>query len=144
MGQKLFSAAMAAGATLLALALIAAPAQAQRNKHTITTIRVTVTVKNQHGKPLQDALVVLKQLRDHEGRIPHNPFNINIHTNSHGQATVQGFEPGVVLVQVIDTAYQTWGQAFIMKQANESVYVKLKPPQAQISTMGKGKGSGPA
>lgn len=127
---------MAAGA--LALALIAAPAWAQ--KKTVTTIRVTVSVSDAKGKPVQNAGVVLRQLRDEQNRIPHDAFNVEIHTDEHGTATVQGFEPGIVLVQVIDSNYQTWGQAFIMKKANESVYVKLRPPQAQVSTLGKGGG----
>lgn len=118
---------------LLALVLCTLPALAQK-KQAVPTIRVTVTVVDPAGNRIQGALVVLKQLRDHEGRIPHDPFNIDTHTDEHGQVVVQGFEPGVVLVQVIDSSYNTWGQAFIMKNPNESVQVKLKPPQAQVST----------
>ncbi len=118
---------------LLALVLCLLPASAQK-KQAVPTIRVTVTVVDPSGNRIQGALVVLKQMRDHEGRIPHDPFNIDTHTDEHGQVVVQGFEPGVVLVQVIDTSFNTWGQAFILKKPNESVHVKLTPPQAQVST----------
>jgi len=36
-------------------------------------------------------------------------------------------------VQVIAHEYQTYGQAFIMKNADEAVHVKLKPPRAQVT-----------
>ncbi|MGH9413204.1 MAG: hypothetical protein ACRD0Y_05630 [Terriglobales bacterium] len=119
---------------LLTLVVLLTPAFAQSKNKQVPTIRVTVTVVNPAGRRVQGALVVLKQLRDHKGQIPRDPFNIDTHTDEHGTVVVQGFEPGVVLVQVIDTAYNTWGQAFIMKKANESVHVKLTPPQAQVST----------
>ncbi len=124
--------------TLLAVAGMAVSEHAQ-SKKAVTTIRVTVSVTDSQGKPVQNAGVVMRQMRDEHNRIPHDPFHVEIHTDEYGKAAVQGFEPGVVLVQVLATNYQTWGQAFILSKPNESVYIKLKPPQAQVSTFGKGK-----
>ena len=67
------------------------------------------------------------------GRMPKHPFNVELHTDEKGEAVVQGFDTGVVLVQVIAHGYQTYGQEFIMKDANETVHVKLVPPKSQVT-----------
>lgn len=77
--------------------------------------------------------VVLKQDAVDSGRMPKHPFDVELHTDEKGSAQVQGFEPGVVLVQVIAHGFQTYGQAFIMKKADEAVHVKLKPPSSQVT-----------
>ncbi len=120
---------------LLALwvACAAAPAWAQKQKPAVTTVRVRVTVLNPEGKPLRGAGVVLKQETVDAGRIPKHPFDVELHTDSKGKIVVQGFQPGIVLVQVIAHNYQTYGQAFIMKNADEAVHVKLKYPRSQVS-----------
>lgn len=112
----------------------ARPAWAQKKtKPVITTVRVSVTVLDPKGKPLSGAGVVLRQETVDVGRMSKNPFNVEIHTDDKGVAQVQGFEPGIVLVQVIAHGYQTYGQAFVMKDANETVQVKLKPPRSQVT-----------
>ena len=124
---------------LIAVVLwVAAPAslawaQAKKGKPAVTTIRVKVTVLDPEGKPLRGAGVVLKQETVDAGRIPKHAFDVELHTDSKGKVEVQGFEPGIVLVQVIAHEYQTYGQAFIMKNADEAVHVKLKPPRAQVT-----------
>lgn len=90
-------------------------------------------VKDKSGSPVQGAGVVLKQASVDTGRLGKDPFQVELHTDSKGTITVQGFAPGVVLVQVIAQGYQTYGQAFIMEHADETVHVKLDPPQRQIS-----------
>ncbi|HUX68442.1 MAG TPA: hypothetical protein VMV31_13220 [Terriglobales bacterium] len=115
------------------MACAAAPAWAQKQKPAVTTVRVRVTVLNPEGKPLRGAGVVLKQETVDAGRIPKHPFDVELHTDSKGKIVVQGFQPGIVLVQVIAHNYQTYGQAFIMKNADEAVHVKLKYPRSQVS-----------
>lgn len=123
-------------ATLLAGALATpacAPAQKPAAAPAVTTVRVTVSVMDPKGQPVKNAGVVMAQQRVATGRMSKHPFNVEIHTDDQGKATVQGFAPGVVLVQVIAHGYQTYGQAFIMKKADESVHVKLKPPRSQVT-----------
>lgn len=100
----------------------------------VTVIRVTVTVLDPQGNPVQGAGVVLRQDSVDQGRLPRRPFDVEDHTDNHGVVTVQGFQPGVVLVQVIARGFQTYGQAFIMRNANESVHVQLQLPQHQLSS----------
>ncbi|MGH9467027.1 MAG: hypothetical protein ACRD1Y_06700 [Terriglobales bacterium] len=133
MRPRWFPALILFGIVGLVLAAAPATAHAQKKKNTVITVRVTVTVLNPQGHPVQGAGVVLKQLRDANGVVPREPFDVELHTDEKGKVTVQGFSPGVVLVQVIDTVYNTYGQAFIMSKADESVHVHLKPPQAQVS-----------
>lgn len=128
---------------LLALTLVAllglgagprrAAAQATP-KNAVVSIRVTVTVLDSSGAPVRRADVVLRQDTVDQGRLPRHPFDVELHTDRHGQVTVQGFAPGIVLVQVIANGFQTYGQAFIMSKANEYVHVQLQPPQRQVSS----------
>lgn len=129
---------MLAGLALLTLAALAPCGGAAQQKPTPaaaapTTIRVTVTVLDAKGRPVRGAGVVMKQDAVDRGRMPKHPFDVEIHTDDKGAATVQGFEPGIVLVQVIAHGYQTYGQAFIMRDADEAVHVKLQPPRSQIT-----------
>jgi hypothetical protein len=135
---------MAACCAALLLTLAApspAAAQNQSKKNQVSSVRITVTVVDPGGNPVQNAGVVLRQEKV-RNRIPKDPFNVEIHTNEHGQASVSGFEPGIVLVQVIAHGFQTWGQGFIMEHADEAVHVKLDPPQSQVTIYGKKKKGG--
>lgn len=135
---------MAACSAALLLSLAApspAAAQNQSKKNQVSSVRITVTVVDPSGNPVQNAGVVLRQEKV-RNRIPKDPFNVEIHTNEHGQASVSGFEPGIVLVQVIAHGFQTWGQGFIMEHADEAVHVKLDPPQSQVTIYGKKKKGG--
>jgi len=116
---------------LLLLALFVAAGWAQ--KPVVPTIRITVTVTNPKGDPVPGAGVVLKQSSVASGHMPRHPFHVELHTDEKGTATVQGFEPGQVLVQVIAHGYQTYGKLVTMKEADENLEVALKPPHSQIS-----------
>ena len=107
----------------------AAPAPASP---AVTTVRVTVSVTSPRREPVVGAGVVLKQMATESGRMSKHPFQVELHTDNHGEITVQGFEPGIVLVQVIANGYRTYGQAFIMKHADETVHVKLQYPRPQV------------
>src|SRR6185312_17112597 len=123
---------------LLLLALFVAAGWAQ--KPVVPTIRITVTVTNPKGDPVPGAGVVLKQSSVASGRMPRHPFHVELHTDEKGTATVQGFEPGQVLVQVIAKGFQTYGQGFIMEHADENVHVQLRPPRSQVTIYKNGGG----
>lgn len=125
--------ALLAGLAVLPAGAVAQNAAAKPAAAQVTTIRVTVTVLDPKGRPVQGAGVVMKQDAVDRGRLPKHPFDVEIHTDDKGTATVQGFEPGIVLVQVIAHGFQTYGQAFIMKDANEAVHVKLQEPRSQVT-----------
>lgn len=131
------TAAKLAAAVLMLAALVWAQdkkdSQGKKPDAAVASIRVTVHVLDQTDSPVQGAGVVLRQASVETGRLGKDPFQVELHTDSKGTVAVQGFAPGVVLVQVIAHGYQTWGQAFIMKHADETVHVKLDPPQRQIS-----------
>ena len=122
-------------ATLLAALPGGAAAQktAAAKKPGVTDIRVTVTVLDPHGHPVKNAGVVLRQASVDHGKLGKDPFNVELHTGHTGTITVRGFTPGIVVVQVIAKDFNTYGQAFIMRHADETVHVKLQPPQRQVS-----------
>lgn len=97
------------------------------------TIRVTVTVHDPKGVPVNGAGVVVRQDSLTYGRLPKHPFDVELHTDQNGMIQVQGFQPGIVLVQVIAKGYQTYGQAFILSKADENVHIKLKAPRSQVT-----------
>ena len=134
MRQPRFPAALLLLAALFAWAPARAAAQKKKPaKPAVTDVRITVTVLDPHGHPVKDAGVVLRQASVYQGKLGKNPFNVELHTGRQGSITVQGFQPGIVLVQVIAKDFNTYGQAFIMKQANEAVHVKLQPPKRQVT-----------
>lgn len=90
-------------------------------------------VHDPKGKAVNGAGVVMQQDSVEYGRLPKHPFDVELHTDSNGMAQVQGFQPGIVLVQVIAKGFETYGQAFIMKHPNETVHVQLKPPRSQVT-----------
>jgi len=114
--------------------------QKKEAKNAVTAIRVTVTVLDAKGRPLPNAGVVMKQVAVDTGRMSKHPFDVEIHTDEKGTATVQGFEPGEVLVQVIAKGFQTYGQGFIMEHADENVHVQLRPPRSQVTIYKNGGG----
>ena len=128
---------LSAASGLMLLAAAAAPAafaQAKSTVPAVSTIRVTVDVLDPAGQPISGADTVLRQETVTQGPIPRHPFDVELRTDNHGQVTVQGFQPGIVLIQIIANGYQTYGQAFIMKHANETVHVRLDPPRPQVSS----------
>lgn len=117
----------------LAVFLPRAAAQQKPQKSGVTSVRVTVTVLDPKGNPVNNAGVVLRQASVDHGKLGKHPFNVELHTGKQGQVVVQGFAPGIVVVQVIAKDFETFGQAFIMRDADETVHVKLHPPGRQIS-----------
>ncbi|HXR96553.1 MAG TPA: carboxypeptidase-like regulatory domain-containing protein [Terriglobales bacterium] len=123
-------------AVLLLAGVAFAPAQKAQDKDKKAvqpTVRVTLMVQDPKGRPFPNASVVMKQVTVDVGRMPKHAFTAELHTDEKGQAVVQGFDTGVVLVQVIAHGYQTYGQEFIMKDADETVHVKLSPPKSQVT-----------
>ena len=54
-------------------------------------------------------------------------------TNQMGSVTVPEIPMGEVTVQMIASNYQTFGDVFQLNQPEQTVAIKLNPPQAQYS-----------
>ena len=54
-------------------------------------------------------------------------------TNQKGNVTIPEIPMGEVTIQIIATNYQTFGDVYQLDQAQQTVAIKLNPPQAQYS-----------
>lgn len=96
---------------------------------------VRVEVKTLSGKPVDRASVIVRFV---EGRSlvklgRQIKTNWELKTNQDGVAKIPPIPQGKVMVQVIAKQYQTFGQVFELDEDNETIEVKLNPPQPQYS-----------
>lgn len=56
-----------------------------------------------------------------------------LRTNQEGVAKIPSIPQGKVRIQVVAKGYQTFGQTFEVAQAEQTVPIKLNPPQPQYS-----------
>lgn len=97
--------------------------------------KIQVAVTNQNGKPVENASVIVKFV---EGRSKAK-LGAKIHTqwemktNQDGFAKIPEIPQGKILVQVIASNYQTFGQNFDVNEEEKTIEVKLNPPQPQYT-----------
>jgi Carboxypeptidase regulatory-like domain len=110
---------------LLSVGLLAAPPQT----------KITVTVKNPHDKPVDNAAVVLDFLGSHQitklGK--RKPVHWEVHTNQDGIAHFPPVPQGTIQIQVIAKNYQTYGNKFDIDSEEKTIDIQLNPPQPQYS-----------
>jgi hypothetical protein len=112
---------------LLALSISAAFAADQTN--------LTIVVTNKDGKPIDRASVTIKFVA---GRSKTNlgakiRTEWDLKTSQEGVAKIPSIPQGKILIQVHVPNYQTFGQTFDVEQEEQTIEVKLNPPQAQYT-----------
>ncbi len=107
-----------------------------------------VVVKDDSGKPIRNAAVVLHPVGQH-GRQSKGGFELK--TDADGKTHFDGIPYGTLRIQVIAHGYQTFGNDFSINQAQQVITIRLKPPQGQYSiyenhdgSSGNGNSSPPA
>ena len=109
---------------VLALPMLAAP-----------MTKIQVKVMNLDGKPVDRASVIVNFVQGHS--IVKLGKKITTHwetrTNQEGIAKIPQIPQGKILVQVIATGYQTYGNTVDISEEEKTVEIKLKPPQPQYS-----------
>jgi len=119
---------------LLGLALVLVGVYRAAAKRPLPLVQVTVTVVNDEGKPIRNAGVVIRQLVDAANRKPrHGGLHVELKSNDKGTVSIEGFETGIVLVQVIADGYKTFGGDFYLRRPQELVKVTMAPPKPQVS-----------
>jgi hypothetical protein len=110
---------------LAALVLTAAPPQ--------TT--VTIEVKDQYGKPVDNAEVILDFLGSRQvtklGK--RRATHWEVHSNQSGVAHFPPVPQGTLQVQVVAKHFQTFGDKVDVNETEKKIEVKLNPPQPQYS-----------
>jgi Carboxypeptidase regulatory-like domain len=99
----------------------------------MTKLNVVVTTPG--GKPIEHADVVVKFVSGHNllllGKAIRTSWEMR--TNQEGIAKVPEIPQGTILIQVIASGYQTFGQTFDVNQLEKTIEVKLNTPQEQYS-----------
>ena len=99
----------------------------------LTKLQIVVT--NEQGKPIDRASVVVKFV---SGRSKVK-FGVKVRkewemkTSQEGTVKIPAIPQGNILVQVIASNYQTFGQTFDVEEEEKTIEIKLKPPQPQYS-----------
>jgi hypothetical protein len=97
--------------------------------------KLRIEVKNLDDKPVDRASVVV---RFAEGRSVAKLgkkviTNWEVRTNQEGIARIPSIPQGKVRIQVIAKDYQTFGATFDVKEEEQTIQIKLNPPQPQFS-----------
>ncbi|MCC7176405.1 MAG: carboxypeptidase regulatory-like domain-containing protein [Bryobacterales bacterium] len=94
-----------------------------------------VEVKTLGGSPVERASVIVRFVEGRSiikfGRKIRTTWETR--TNTEGVARVPSVPQGKVLIQVIAKGYQTFGKEFELDQEEQTVQIKLNPPQPQYS-----------
>ena len=87
-----------------------------------------VVLKDENGKPVRNASVVLHQVdsRGRQGR-----GGLELKTDHEGRASYAGLPYGKVRIQVIAPGFQTYGEDHEINQPEHEFVIKLKRPQEQ-------------
>src|SRR5262249_28972737 len=76
--------------------------------------KINIVVKNQAGKPVDHASVVVRFVQGHSvvklGKAIRTTFELR--SNQEGEARIPSIPQGKILVQIIAKGYQTFGQTF--------------------------------
>lgn len=114
---------------LLALALVALPLAAADET------RLQIVVTNQNGKPVDNASVIVKFVQGRSvtkfGAKVREEWDLK--TNQEGVAKTPSIPQGKILIQIIASNYQTFGQTFNVEQEEKTIEIKLNPPQPQYT-----------
>lgn len=96
---------------------------------------ITVSVKNDHDKPVDNAAVILDFLgsRQYHKLGRRKPVHWEMHTNQQGIAKFPPVPRGTIQVQVVAKNYQTFGKAYDIDADEKTVDIELNPPQSQYS-----------
>jgi hypothetical protein len=97
--------------------------------------KIHIVLKNQAGKPVDHASVVVRFVQGHSvvklGKAIRTTFELR--SNQEGEAGIPAIPQGKILVQVIAKGYQTFGQTFDIAEEEKTLDITLNPPQQQYT-----------
>ena len=118
---------------LLAISLLilslAASAGAKKKHVSMATVNFVV-IRDENGKPVRNAAVVLHPVDDHDKQ---ERGGLELKTDAEGKTSYDGVPYGKLRIQVLATGFQTYGEDFDVNQPDLDVTVKMKRPAAQYS-----------
>ena len=101
----------------------------------VPTTAIKISVTNQFDKPVENAEVILdyvgaKQML--KGGMK-KKVHWEVHTNQEGLAHFPPVPEGKIQLQVNKKTFQTWGKELDIAGEQQTIDVKLAPPQSQYS-----------
>ena len=114
--------------SLLILALVATAA-AKKKHESLATVNFVV-VRDESGKPIRNAAVVLHPVDD-DGKQERAGYELK--TDPEGRTTYDGVPYGKIRIQVLARGFQTYGEDYDINTANLDITIKMKRPAGQYS-----------
>ena len=118
---------------LLAISLLllglAATAAAKKKHEPLSTVNFLV-VRDENGKPIRNAAVVLHPVNDHGKQ---ERGGLELKTDPEGKTSYDGIPYGKLRIQVLAPGFQTYGEDYDVNQPNLDITVKMKRPTGQYS-----------
>lgn len=114
--------------SLLILGLVATAA-AKKKHEPLATINFVV-VRDENGKPIRNAAVVLHPVNDHGKQ---ERGGLELKTDPDGKTSYDGVPYGKLRIQVLAQGFQTYGDDYDVNEPNLDITVKMKRPAGQYS-----------
>ena len=114
--------------SLIVLAIAATTAAKQ--KHVPLSTVSFLVVRDENGKPIRDAAVVLHPVND-AGKQERGGFELK--TDPDGKTSYDGVPYGKLRIQVLAPGFQTYGDDYDVSEPNLDITVKMKRPAGQYS-----------
>jgi len=94
------------------------------------TVHVTSAIT---GKPIDRASVIVKFREGIGVNLKRIQTQWETKTNQDGNVTLPSMPQGKVQIQIIAANYQTFGDIFVTDKPEQTIEIKLNPPQPQYS-----------
>jgi hypothetical protein len=111
------------------LLALAATAAAKKKPEPLATVSFLV-VRDENGKPIRNAAVVLHPVNDHDKQ---ERGGLELKTDPDGKASYDGVPYGKLRIQVLAHGFQTYGDDYDVNEPSMDITVKMKRPAGQYS-----------
>ena len=106
----------------------------------VDSTQLAVHVLTPGGKPLERASVIIRFVSSNSPvKIKKTRTTWETKTDQEGFTRIPSIPQGKIQVQIIASGYQTFGQLFAVNQPEQTIEIRMNPPQEQYSAHDKDK-----
>lgn len=117
-------------ACLLSVFMLLGIAAAQKDAEEPTAALTFLIVKEDNGKPVRSAAVILHPVNTHGKQ---SRGGLELKTDAEGKTSFDDVPYGTLRVQVLASGFQTYGEDYNIDRAKVDLVIKLRRPQGQYS-----------
>lgn len=114
---------------LLLVVLLGTSAWARKKQVPLATVNFVV-LRDENGKPIRNAAVVMHPVDDHGKQ---ERGGIELKTDPDGKASYDGVPYGKFRIQVLAPGFQTYGDDYEIGDPSKDITIKMKRPTKQYS-----------